>query len=281
MMSAPSDSHRVLLTAGDVKKLEDEYARMTAEIADIEARRKEIESRRDEINDRLGKIRELMTALGLADRLTVAQSFGPSPRGDPASGDISDPSEVGESHRSPWIKEILNHLKSAPYESMTSAELREHVECGELANLLKVSDKGYYHAIGRLARQGIITKENNRLFTVAGLEKYKADGSPALPHGAVSQRKSPMADEIIAFIEVSGGSARAGEIVSHLLTVEPFAGPVRRNKSSAYNVLARLVDRGHLERLEGAVYKVPETNEASANAEATHYPLMGNKTGAD
>jgi len=271
MMSQPTDSPQVLLTSGDVQALADEVGRLSAEIAEIDARRKEIEARRDQMAARIDKIRELMAALGLEDRLSAALQEAHSAKIEaPDTG----PSDADDEVRSPWNAAVIEGLRSGPYESLTSSGLRAYIEAGPLANMLKVSDKGYYHAIRRLALRGDITKEYGRLFTKDGLARYGEDGCPHLhdmdePRNA---RKSPMADEIAAFLRANGGVARARDIVSHLLTVPQFSGPVGRNKSSAYNVLARLVSRKQLNREEGGSYRLPETNKAPAHAEASNNP---------
>ena len=150
-MSLPPESHQVLLTSSDIKRLEDERARAIAEIDAIDAKRREIEGHRDEITSRLEKIQELLVALGLSDRLSMAAPSAISPSPDaPAAGqpiaEIGDGDEGDSSNapRSPWIGEIMRLLRSGPYESLTSSELRQAVEVGSLHNVFKVSDKGYY-----------------------------------------------------------------------------------------------------------------------------------------
>jgi len=146
---------------------------------------------------------------------------------------------------------------------MTMADLRDAVVKGPLGNMLLLSDKGYYHSIRRLALRGVITKAHDRLFTAAGLSKFSED----VKSGKVSAeflsggntRKSPMGDAILRFVG-ERGEVKASIIIDFLLSDDRFSGPVGRNRSSAYNVLARLLSRGQLTKVEGGGYRVPDRN---------------------
>lgn len=274
------DSHEVLLTASDITKLEDEHGRMTAEIAEIEARREQLETRRAQIVTRLAKIRELLTELGLAGRVsgpTSSSASGATEAREPSAREEEEEEEEASSSRVErgkkrelrglWAPQVLKLLRAGPYESLTSAELRRAVEAGPLGDALKVSDKGYYHAVRRLALRGSIAKSHGRIFTINGLKRYKSDvasGRQSVEFGppTVNARQSPMADAIVAFVGKSKHGVFAGHVVDHLLTDERFAGSVGRNRSAAYNVLARLVSRGQLVRIGGGNYALPPKNKA-------------------
>lgn len=273
------DSSRAILTASDIKKLEDDFARMNGELAELDRKRADIERRRGEAASRLGKIRELLTALGLEDRLSLSSTPHNRETVPAPLFDEHDGSDGGSaSHRSPWIPTILGALRAGQYESLTSTELRSAIEAGPLANLLSVSDKGYYHSIRRLALRGDITKKHGRIFTKVGLKAYEEavkNGSAAPPGPAVAgfAKKSPMAEAILEYLSKRDGGIRTSEIVTHLMLDPRFSGPVGRNKSSAYNVLARLESRGQLVRHGTGMWSMPRNKEAPENSEASEESL--------
>ena len=265
---------QVLLTASDIKKLEDECVRLNAEIAEIDEKRREMERRRDESTNRLNRIRELMSELGLTARLQPAQAT-PESNDDRQDEHQDIEPEVEDDRRSPWPAEILQHLARGPYESLLSAELRQQVERGPLANLFRVSDKGYYHTIRRLALRRDITKAHGRLFTLKGLQEYeaalKAGGAPISIVPIVAPRKSPLADTIIDLVASCPTGVRGREVINRLLQDERFSQSIGRNNTGVYNVLSRLVRYGRLEK-RGEVYCLPLTNEASVETEALKNP---------
>lgn len=254
-MRAAPDS-QVLLTASDIQKLEAEHAQLTAEIDQIDAQRREVEARRVAAAAKLSKIRELLEALGLSARLPASQ-------GQKSEDDGELDLDLTES-KSPWPPEILSRLRKGPYQSLDTLELRNQIDNGPLGNLLKTSDKGYYHTIRRLALRNEITKAHGRFFITSGLKQYEAD----LESGVASSfeqpivRRSPMAEHILEFVAASRGGVRARDILGHVLLDERFVGPVKRNNSAAYNVLARLLNRGQLVRNGSGFYVLPEKNEA-------------------
>jgi hypothetical protein len=266
MMREVPDS--VLLTASDIKRLVDERARMNAEISDIDSRRREMERQRDEIIGRLSRIHELMEALGLADRLAPIESSPEDKIAEDNKNTAESALDEGDDRRSPWPGEILRHLRDGPYQSLASGELRSQIERGPLGNMLRASDKGYYHSVRRLALRGEITKAHGRLFIPTGLRDYEAEGRDnAQFTPMVSVRKSPLTDTILAFISEKRDDVRGREIVDHLLKDARFSGPISRNNSGAYNVLSRLVKQGRLLK-HGDSYRLSQKDEAPAHAEA-------------
>jgi hypothetical protein len=266
MMREIPDS--ILLTGSDIQRLVDERARMNAEIADIDAKRRSMEQHRDEIIGRLNKIHELMEALGLSNRLPPVERAPEDKIAEDGKNTGKVALDESDNRRSRWPGEILRHLRDGPYQSWTSGELRRKVEQGQLGESLRVSDKGYYHSIRRLAMRGEITKAHGRFFIPAGLSDYEARGrdNPDFTP-LVSSRKSPLVDTILGFISQQGGDVRGRDVVNHLLKDERFSAAISRNNSGAYNVLSRLVKQERLLK-SGDSYRLPQTNEAPAQAEA-------------
>ena len=278
MTSGPTPSG-VLLTTADIHAMRDEYARAERDLNELDRRRAEIEARREAAKAKLTQIEALLSLLGI-----TAPTVDNEPSSEPPSSPVGEaaeprPNRRGKGKRVGWADQIVAALKAGPYQSLSYPDLRAAMMEGPLAENLKESEKGYYNALARLQKGGEIAKEGSRLFTREGLSLYEhARARGEIDESFVSSfRPSPMAESILLFVEEEGPYVTAAAIVAHLKADHRFAGVVGRNQTAAYNVLARLIQRGQLVKGDGG-YSVPEMNEAPANAEA---PLNPGKDEAD
>jgi hypothetical protein len=272
MTTAPMPSE-VLLTTAHVAAMRDEYARAEKELADLDRRREEIEARREAAKAKLTQIEALLSLLGITSPTVDKEAAGEPPSSPVEEVAEPRPSRRGKGKRVGWADHVLAALKGGPFQSLTHPDLRAAIMEGPLADNLRESEKGYYNALARLQKSGEVAKEGARLFTREGLSLYKqAKANGEIDESFVSSfRPSPMADSILLFVEKEGPYVTAAAIVAHLKADHRFAGVVGRNPTAAYNVLARLIQRGQLVKGDGG-YSVPEMNEAPANAEAPLNP---------
>lgn len=141
-------------------------------------------------------------------------------------------------------------------------ELRDMIQKTDLADTLKKTEKSFYGAIGRLANNDEIVREDGYVFSHEAYERYQQDlrdGGKPLPkshHG----HASPAADEIKAYLRTRPThGATSAEIIEHLKTTE-VRESIENNKSFAYNVISRLSGRKEIIKA-GKRYRLPDENE--------------------
>ena len=88
------------------------------------------------------------------------------------------------------------------------------------------------------------------------VKQSDADAILCVEAFTLSIRPSPIADAIINIIDGCEDGASGSEIIADLMKDERFSGPVGRNHSSAYNVLARLVDSGQVQKRDRLYYPI-------------------------
>jgi hypothetical protein len=166
-------------------------------------------------------------------------------------------------HNPPTLSKIsgLNNVISTVESVILSCEfgidpysLREFIHQSPLKKKLSEGDKGFYHAIDRLRQRGVIFKQNGRFFSGAALARLNAkiqegwiDESP--PHSS----RSPMGEEVLKIISESPG-VTSGQVIERLLESEEFHAQLSPRSTVGYNVIARLVARGQIEKREGKLF---------------------------
>lgn len=154
-----------------------------------------------------------------------------------------------------WMTEIMRVLadeeRGASYD-----DLKAGIELGAFAERLKQSDKGLYGGVAKLEATGELVKYKGRLFASGAFQTFQA----RLAAGEIEDiteveksRPSPMAEAILSFV-FSHGPAASRDIVDHLRGMHDFEAVVNKNRTSAYNVITRLVDRNQLQKKDGHYY---------------------------
>ena len=134
--------------------------------------------------------------------------------------------------------------------------------------------KGFYAALARLEKDGVIVRRNGRAFTKRGYARYLelvAAGEVVAPN---RRRGSPMEDAIKQFLRDNGPS-KGVALRAYLIGFDEFAGPVIKNSSAMYNVLLRLKKSGEiLHDEEAATYSIGQETGAPV-AKPTSAPEAG------
>lgn len=162
-----------------------------------------------------------------------------------------------------WMTEIMRVLseeaRGASYE-----DLRAGIELGPLSERLAQSDKGLYGGVAKLEAAGELSKYKGRLFTTglfADFQQKVLAGEMEDISEVEKARPSPMGDAILYFINANPGAA-SRDVVEHLRAMQEFEAVVNKNKTSAYNVLTRLVERRQLLKQDGSYY-IAKNDESS------------------
>jgi hypothetical protein len=118
-----------------------------------------------------------------------------------------------------------------------------------LSERLGQSDKGFYHAIDRLAARNEIIRHNGRMFSPVAYERFKK----AVAAGEIKDEApriashSPMGEAIMAIVRANPGIS-GGSIIIKLREDPEFDAALTPHNSGAYNVIARLVLRRQLRK---------------------------------
>lgn len=167
-------------------------------------------------------------------------------------------SEASATHRKPTFPEEVSKILSEKGGPLTYEDLRNELFRGPLAEALSESDKGFYHAIRRLEKRGKLVKHYGYLFSPKGFEEYnkkERDGLvPSLEKNPQSSRYSPMGEEVILFVNANPEGVLSKDIVSHLKKDERFSEVVEKNATNVYNVIARLVKRNQIIKVDRRIF---------------------------
>jgi len=132
-------------------------------------------------------------------------------------------------------------------------DLRAGIDLGPLSERLRTSDKGLYGAMSKLESAGEIVRHNGRMFDPAVLDEFKrrvaAGEIEDVAPPVAPERPSPMGDAIVSFINTHPFGVEGGEIAAHLKSIPQFTSVVTKNKTAAYNVIKRLLDRGKIRKV--------------------------------
>jgi hypothetical protein len=166
-------------------------------------------------------------------------------------------------------QEIRRVVESADG-SVTYAELRDRLMQGQMVEALRTSDKGFYHGIARLQKQGKIVNHKGHLFSAVAFAKHMSDvksGRKEDIAGPSVGRSSPMADAIIGFLAERSDGAQGPEIIAFLKKDDRFTDTLTKNNTGAYNVLARLLSRGEIRKNERTYYPLKENEPPEGGSE--------------
>jgi len=176
-----------------------------------------------------------------------------------AEGDLDT---TGATERVTWPDE-LTRIFNESQRPLTFSDLKDQVARGRLADDFQRSDKGFYHAISRLQERGFLRKHRGWLFRVSDFDdhmrKVQVGERDDVEEDAVS-RPSQMGDEIVDFLSKRPEGATNAQIIDHLMKDGRFVGTLTKNKSGAYNVIARMMRRGDLLK-EGKKVRIFKENE--------------------
>jgi len=162
-----------------------------------------------------------------------------------------------------FVEAVEQALKEAAQGRLSTHELREIIEQTELGPKLTESDKGFYHAISRLAARGELVKHNGWLFVPDRYKSYMSEVELGLRSDEAapthSTRRSPLADAIKRAL-AEAGEMTSSEVIDYLIAIPEFEESLTQNKTGAYNVLSRLVGRGELVK-DGGTYSLPSAEK--------------------
>jgi hypothetical protein len=163
------------------------------------------------------------------------------------------------------VREVVYaHDRIAPY------TVKEMLLRGPLGERLTESDKGFYHAISRLAEAGEIVRHNGWLLSPENyklhMERVRAreieDDKPLPP------TRSPMGEAILEYVNGHPGAA-SKDVIASLKKNTDFAAALEPNSTLAYNIIARLAKRKQIIKTGGKLYPLDhEANEPSSGEPA-------------
>jgi hypothetical protein len=234
------DHFKALPTREDLRRWEEEHARMGRAIHELNKKREQ-----------------------LGEMIKIAASIhgGPEAAGRGVGGANNGPLRAGT-----WmsaIHEIVErHPGGAPYELIRN-ELPE-----PFASKLSrdPSAKSFYGAMGKLEDAGLVVRHKTHLFLKGDFEEHmrKVEAGEIPDVEGRNYRGSPMADAVKAFL-LENPRSKATVIRDHLCKVPEFRKSLRRNTSTIYNLLKKLKDREELIHHEDGTYSLMEENEASSS----------------
>lgn len=248
-----------LLTVTQVRERVKEYRQWEAEIAALRSKMEEREKWFDLLGSLVGKdaVAALLGDLASRDRHKTEATTTRRVRG----GQIT------------WTAFIEEYVQSVN-RPVDYSELRDAVSKSVLGPKLEASDKGFYGAILKLSNSGKVIKKGVLLFSPDSYADYQrkvAEGViEEISEAKMTARPAPFEDRVKLFLDSCANGATGREVIDHMLTVPEFHESVRRNNTTVYNVLSRMVRRAQIRKI-GQAYYSPDAppNESSGSYEET------------
>ena len=231
---------------------------------DIESWRLRAEAIEDKINSLAAERLALMERIEIAERLfemlraSSAQpaeqlSSRPTPQHSSATPRAASITITADTTFVDAVRQVIYAAvpKIAPF------KVKEILAESALADRLVESDKGFYHAISRLAERGDIVRHNGWLFSPENFAQFRkdVDAGRVVDDKPVSPTRSPMGDAILEFVNANDG-VTSKEVIVHLRKDEEFRAALTPNPTIAYNIISRLAKRGQVTKEKGRIYPV-------------------------
>jgi hypothetical protein len=234
------DYFKALPSADDLRRWEEEHARMGVTIKELSEKR-----------EQLGQLIKVAA--------TIHGGKEASRRGI-GNGNVG---KVRRGDKGTWMTAILEVVERHP-DGVKYEQLRAEMPEPYASRLSRDPNaKSFYGSMSKLDAAGKVVRHRGHLFTADAFERYQSRVASG-EIGEVAEhanRGSPMTDELITFLADHPRSTGA-EIKDHLCSFEQFKGGLKRNSSAIYNVLRRLRDREEIFRHEDGSYSLPNENEA-------------------
>jgi hypothetical protein len=235
------------ISSGDVE-------RWKREIAELETNIKELTHKRQILEKRIEAAQALFTLLDSSlETLPQAHSLD-SPSQERRIVQHPLPTKVNVTAESSVISAVEAVITACEL-GISQPEIKDVLLQTPIGSTVISSDKGFYHAFPRLLDRGAIFKRNGRYFSAEGLARLKRLESQGMSDEApVTSRSSLMGDNIMNFVQSKPGATSKEVIVDLERSRPPQLPPV--NANGVYNVIARLVDQGIIEKRDGKLYPI-------------------------
>ncbi len=238
------DFFKHLPTADDLKRWEEEHARMGVTIRELTEKR-----------EQLGELIKVAASIHGGKEATK-RGIGNANLGKPRSVE-----------RGTWLTAVLeiveNHPEGVSYDVMR-AEMPEPY-ASKLSR--DPNAKSFYGATWKLELAGKVVRHKGHVFTPEAFERYKqrvASGEIPEVEGH-EYRGSPMMDDLKSFLALHPQSSAAA-IKDYLCTFDQYRPGLKRNSSAVYNLLKRLRDREEIVRHANGTYSLANENGAASAA---------------
>jgi hypothetical protein len=211
-----------------------------------------------------------LKAAALADRAKTARELFALIQGDdqPMPANIS-PSAASTSseeatlppsppRKGSWREAVQTWVHGAD-KGLSPGDLRALIAADKgFHEKFQASDKGFYHAIARLKKDGTIVRHGGRYYSPKAFSENAhlpppEDGYEPLPAAEVY---SPMGEAIQDIVSANPGIANK-DIIKRLCTDVEFNATLTPHTSGAHNIIARLGRRGQIVRQDGGCYPGP------------------------
>ena len=189
------------------------------------------------------------------------------------------------SPRITWPGEMVRIFKEVR-RPLTPPALKDLLDQGPLHGEYERSDKGFYHALSRLQKKGVLQKHRGWLFLADDLKKHlrkveagEIDDLAEVPANA--QRRSPMGEMIKEYLEAHQNGVKSAEVIAHLKEDERFVDTLTKNSTGAYNVISRLAKRGEIRKEGTTLYPLKKNEPPKGDSEAEEAATSSNQVTRD
>jgi len=165
------------------------------------------------------------------------------------------PSGYAISADSTFVDAVLRIVDACQF-GIALPDIRQAILDSALGDRFRTSEKGYYHAISRLQKRGILFRKNGRMFSQAALARLaQLEAKGWVDEPPIHSSRSPMNDAIITLVTKEPG-LMPGEVVRRLQEDPRFSQMLNPRNTSAYNAIARLVEDAQITKRDGLLHPI-------------------------
>jgi hypothetical protein len=151
---------------------------------------------------------------------------------------------------------------------LANDEVKAVIRRTPLGNQLNQRETGrrYYNTISLLARKGIIVNHNRRVYSPEAYKRFIDQVEAGLVEDDVPVAKghfSPMGEAILELAAKHTEGLSRYDLIAELDKNPLFSESLAKHQSFIYNVLAKLLKRGQLEKI-GDLYRLSTQNPREA-----------------
>lgn len=248
-----------LLTVDDIRDWKSRNLEIGEQISALEAERADILRKLEAASvfyDQSRLIDEAppKSAVAHIERKT---SFGEAAEGVAKAGRVA---------KGTWTRAIRAAV-SSHFRGISIPKLKAELSRGELGDLIQVNDKGFYGAVDKLQRQSELQKYKGRIFSKENFKSFQnkvLSGEEAdIPDSEHNDgRSSPFMVATLDLIQSHRSGIDSASLIAKLGSIPELSGFLK-NKTYAYNVFKRFVDRGQVKKIDSKFYPLDSEIQSS------------------
>jgi hypothetical protein len=174
----------------------------------------------------------------------------------PASPDEEDAGDGIAGGRITWFRELNRLLQDSPVGVSHQYALAE-LKKTSLGERVSQGEKGFYNAVARLEKKGLLIKSGGLLYSSKLVEEMKARGE-LLPDVSteIRRRAGGSGTVVLEVLRANPQGLDANGLRSEMGKLPGISESIKKHTHYIYNVLGTLMGQGEIEKDAQGIYKI-------------------------